>query len=70
MKIYIKRNEKKPDHVCIMLTTYISFDGIKPYDMNELEWGVIKSYVEKIKLENLNVTLILRRKSAGLTYIL
>ena len=49
MKIYIKRNEKKPDHVCIMLTTYISFDGIKPYDMNELEWGVIKSYVEKIK---------------------
>lgn len=48
MKIYIKRNEKKTDDACIALTTYISLNAIKPYDLDNEEWNAIKAYVESI----------------------
>ena len=48
MKIYIERNEKKTEDVSLALTTYISIDAIKPYDLDYEEWNVIEAYVESI----------------------
>lgn len=48
MKIYIKRYENKPDLGTAFLSTMVSVDGVKPYDISEDEWELICPFVEEI----------------------
>ena len=48
MKIYIKKYEKNPENDLVSYKSVFSVDGVKPYDIEDEEWGVIEQFVEKL----------------------
>lgn len=47
-KIYIKKYEKTVESEMEYYKICFSIDAIKPYDISELEWNILRPYAEKI----------------------
>lgn len=47
-KVYIKKFEKNVETDCKFCNTHFSIDAVKPYDISENEWDIIRPFAEKI----------------------